>query len=607
MIRVFKPKEKNFTSNGEAVIIPLKARVKNEDNGDFYLDITTSYKYNDYIQQDNIIVCDTPQGEQAFRIRSIDKQKNKLEARAWHLYYDSDNYLIADKFAQNETCLQAMQHFNAGTDNPSPFKVDSDINTVDSYRCVRTSLNECIQTILERWGGHLKRDNFNIGIYNNIGVDNGITIAYRKNLQELTASYDFSTVVTKLMPVGKDGILLDEVYLYSDVTYKIPYTKCVSFEQDIEEENYKLPNGDTDVTAYQKAIKSDLKKQALKYLNTYCYPTINYTLRGNPEMITDIGDIIEVIDERIGVNVMTQVISYEYDAIMGKYVSLEFGNFTNTLNNLMANISNSTQGAINTAMNSVNMSITSAINEAYNKVWASLQSSYCIFKGDSLMIVDALPSSEAVNVMKIDKDGISFSNSGINGSYNKAWAIEDILDFSKVTASNLTLNMIAGGILSISGTDAIEVYDANDLLIGKWDASGLVLDGMNVKTAINGKQDALTAGNGVDITSNVISVNNYTTIAKKVGTWIDGKDVYQITYELTATTAWDLRQVIATYPNDGQIIKANAVVDDSGTITMLPCTDFDLTFENGDIYINPQNSKSFASGSIMTLIIEYAK
>ena len=304
---------------------------------------------------------------------------------------------------------------------------------------------------------------------------------------------------------------------------------------------------------------------------------------------------------------MTQVISYEYDAIMGKYVSLEFGNFTNTLNNLMANISNSTQGAINTAMNSVNMSITSAINEAYNKVWASLQSSYCIFKGDSLMIVDALPSSEAVNVMKIDKDGISFSNSGINGSYNKAWAIEDILDFSKVTASNLTLNMIAGGILSISGTDAIEVYDANDLLIGKWDASGLVLDGMNVKTAINGKQDALTAGNGVDITSNVISVNNYTTIAKKVGTWIDGKDVYQITYELTATTAWDLRQVIATYPNDGQIIKANAVVDDSGTITMLPCTDFDLTFENGDIYINPQNSKSFASGSIMTLIIEYAK
>lgn len=612
MIRVFNPKDKNFTTNGEAVIIPLKARVKNEDNGDFYLDLSVGYQYNDFIQADNIIVCDTPQGEQAFRIREIEKTKNKLEVRAWHLYYDSDNYLIADRFAQNATCFDALQRFNAGTDNPSPFITDSDVVGLNSYRCVRTSLNECIQTVLERWGGHLKRDNFNIGIYTNIGTDNGITIAYRKNLQELTASYDFSTVVTKLMPVGKEGILLDELYLYSDITYDIPYTKAVTFEQDIEEDDFKNKDGDTDIEAYHEAIKRDLKKQALKYLSIYCYPTINYTLKGNPEVITDIGDIIEVIDERIGVKVMTQVISYEYDAILHKYTSLEFGNFTNTLNNLMANISNSTQGAINNAMNSISVNINSAVQEAYNKVWASLQSSYCIFKGDSLLIVDTLPSSSAVNVIKIDKNGISFSNTGIEGTYQKAWSIADVLDFSKLTTENFDLSMIAGGVLALHSSDAIEVYDSNNVLIGRLNSSGLELFGVNVSTALNGKQDTLTAGNNITINNNVISANNasYSSTEKVIGTF-NGYDLYQQTIEITASSNWDSTQNIGIYNANAIIKKITASCEENGVTYMLPyvsgANSISLSFSNGDITLNVAENASFASGSKITIILEYIK
>ena len=38
MIRVFSPDDKIFTSNGDAVIQPFKAKVHKEDNGDYYLD-----------------------------------------------------------------------------------------------------------------------------------------------------------------------------------------------------------------------------------------------------------------------------------------------------------------------------------------------------------------------------------------------------------------------------------------------------------------------------------------------------------------------------------------------------------------------------------------
>ena len=43
--------------------------------------------------------------------------------------------------------------------------------------------------------------------------------------------------------------------------------------------------------------------------------------------LVDIGDTIEVIDERLGVHVLTNVISYEYDCILEKYTDIEFNNF----------------------------------------------------------------------------------------------------------------------------------------------------------------------------------------------------------------------------------------------------------------------------------------
>ena len=102
MIKVFNALDKDYTSNGDAVIIPLKARVKNSDNGDFYLEMTCGTEYNDYIQPNNILVAPTPQGEQAFRISSnITKTKKKITVKAWHIFYDSNNYLIADSYAVN--------------------------------------------------------------------------------------------------------------------------------------------------------------------------------------------------------------------------------------------------------------------------------------------------------------------------------------------------------------------------------------------------------------------------------------------------------------------------------------------------------------------------
>lgn len=484
MIRVFSPSDNTFDSNGDVVIKPLKCIVTNEDNGDYYIKLSCGTEYNRWIQANNIIICPTPSGEQAFRISEIEKNKRRLEVKAWHVFYDSENYLIEDSYAVNMNCNDALNHFNNATDTLSPFTVYSDISKIDTFRCVRKSLSECIGTVLERWGGHLKRNNWDIEILQSAGNDYGVTIEYGKNLKDLSATYNWDDVVTKLMPVGKDGILLDEKYVYSSVQYDIPYTKALSFEQDIEQEDYPSE------ADYIRAVKEDLLRQATEYVNTYCYPNVNYTLQGNPDRVTDIGDKIEVKDERIGVDILTEVISYEFDAITGKYVNLEFGNFGNTLSNLMSNISKETT-------NTVNMAVSEVTTET-SRIYELLQSGYIVYRGYDLLVLDTLPASEAVNVLKISHSGVSLSETGVSGEYTSIYD----LYYKRIRVGN---------------KNSIDIYNNFDILIGSIDERGINLaDGSylaigdyTLTELLRQKQNVLTAGDGISINQNTISIAKY--------------------------------------------------------------------------------------------------
>ena len=42
MLKLFSPTDKIFSSNGDKIIIPTKAKVHKEDNGSFYLDLECS-------------------------------------------------------------------------------------------------------------------------------------------------------------------------------------------------------------------------------------------------------------------------------------------------------------------------------------------------------------------------------------------------------------------------------------------------------------------------------------------------------------------------------------------------------------------------------------
>ena len=468
MIRVFSPSDTDFTNNGEVVIQATLAVVHKTDNGDFYLELQCGLEYLDYVKPKNILVVPTPQGAQAFRIKTVETTRSKISAKAWSPFYDSENYLIADSYVVNKNCNDALDHLNNATDTLSPFTMLSDVQTIASYRCVRKSLYEAINTVLERWGGHLVRDNFNIQIRESIGSDNGVTIQYRKNLKEISVTYDWSAVCTKLLPVGKDGFTTE--YIYSEIQYDLPYTRTVSFEQDIDAEDYE------DEDQYKAALREDLTAQAQKYLETAQYPAINYTLNANLDKITDIGDTVVVYDERLGVDITTHVLSFEYDCILKKYTQIQFGTAQQTLSGLMGTVTNDINSSINENNQTLSVTLQDALENAENKIWNALTSSYVIYQGNQILVVDALPAEEAHNVIRINSGGIAFSNTGINGDFVTAWTIDGTFNAQAINVINFTADLIKGGTLKLGSNlnqyGLIEIFDEQNTLIAQLDKNG---------------------------------------------------------------------------------------------------------------------------------------
>lgn len=498
MIKVFNAHETVFTNNGDKILHPLKAVILKEDNGDYELDLETRLEDKEYVVHDKIIVCDTPWGAQGFRVYNPQKKNNKITCTCRHLFYDTASYLIDDAYVVDKNCNDALDHLNNACDAVTPFTTLSNIQQINSLRVVRKSLEEAISTVLEEYGGHLIRDNFNISILSDIGQDNGVTLRYGKNIQDISVKEDWSNVVTKLLPVGKDGLTLPEKYVTtSDLNkseanygrlYDRPYTKTVSFTQELPEDEYKT-NGELDEEAYETALLQDLKAQAIAYIQENCLPKISYTVKANIEKITDVGDIIEVYDERLNINLLTSVISVKWDCIQKRYTEVNFGNFSKKLKNLVTTVTSSTKTEIKeTVNNDVIPQVETKLKEAYAEIWGALDNSYCIYDGDQILIVDKLPKETATNCIRINSAGIAFGKNGINGAFTSAWTIDGTLNMQAVNVINLVADMIKGGTLKLGNVSAqqgrLELYDEANKLIGEMNAGGLTMyakDGSYIK------------------------------------------------------------------------------------------------------------------------------
>ena len=483
MIKVYDSNERLFNHNGIKILHPLRADVLKVDNGDYYVEMQDVIDNLEHYQNGMIVRIPTPWGVQGFRLSNPVVKNKRVEVKGWHLSYDAENYVIADAYAVDKNCNDALNHFNDSTDKPTPFTVISDITTLISTRAVRKTLFEVYEWLLssDKYGGHWFRDNWTLGIRQNVGQDRGVVLSVGKNITDFQQSEIWDDVCTKILPYTTNGevaILLDETYVeIEEQLYDIPYTRVIPFENELDADDYATEE------EYLEAVKVWLKAKAEKHLADNKLPKVNYSVSSNIDNVSDVGDTIQVKHPKCNVNILTNVISVQYDAIRQKYIKIEFGNFKKELKNLSQTITAETNKHTEQVVQEAQTFLKGELDEATSKINGVLGNSYVIYEGDKILVVDELPKENAKNVIKISNGGIAFSNTGINGNFISAWTIDGELLTQNFKSFNVTASMIKGGTLKLGGENnssgTFELYDETNTPIAVMNKEGLRVNARN--------------------------------------------------------------------------------------------------------------------------------
>lgn len=483
MIRVYDATEKLFANNGIKVIQPLFAEVTKTDNSDYYVELEDVLDNLAYYQKGLIVRVPTPFGVQGFRCDNPIIQNNRISCKAWHLSYDSENYVINSATAIEKNCNDAINHYNDNTDATSPFTVISDISLLKTTIMERKSLFDVFTELIstDNYGGHWYRDNFTFGIMSSVGEDRGVVLAYNKNISDIKVEENWDNVCTKILPYATDGdttITLEQPYVeLNESLYDIPFTKTVKFEHSLKKEDYSTED------AYVLAIKDWLYTEAIKYLNANRLPQVNYSVSAKLDNVSDVGDTIYVKHPKCKVEITTNVISIKYDAIRGRYTSIEFGNFKKEIKNFAQEVASLATVESDKKLENTSALLKSQLTSATASINSVLSASYVINSGNDILVVDRLPKEEAMYCLKINSLGIGFSNTGIDGTFTSAWTIDGTLDMQAVNVINLTASLIKGGTLRLGGINnasgTFELYDNANKLIALMDKAGLTVYATN--------------------------------------------------------------------------------------------------------------------------------
>jgi phage minor structural protein len=314
----------NFDNSGLGVLSDaVSCYITEELNGDYFLELEypANSKKAKYLTEWNIIKADG----QLFRIYKAEKSsgvKNIIKVWAKHIFYDLLYYFIEDMQAENCSVRTALQKSLVG-DLITIYSADSDIITSNSISVTEKNPVEAIFSIIDIWGcGELKRDNFDIKILKAMGRDAEVLIARGKNITGLKFSTDTTSVVTKLYPVGKNGVKLTEKYISvpnwnSDDYPPFPIIKKVEFKDAEDEVTLRLLAQEAAEVTGLSRVNIDVDFVELSRTKEY----ENY----KHLQAVSIGDLVIVRHKDFAIDVKAPVIKIKKDVLTGVNAEVELG------------------------------------------------------------------------------------------------------------------------------------------------------------------------------------------------------------------------------------------------------------------------------------------
>ena len=235
-MNIYLSNETSFDNNGLGFLTDcISAKVEESLNGDYTLNITYALngKLSEYLVENNIIKCNVGNNNyQLFRIARITKDFDEIEVYALHISYDLLLNILVDTYPQNLTCQAFGNWLLEHTQYENDFTFVSDINNSASARYVRRNPIEAIMGDLENsminlFGGEVERDNFTFKLLQSRGSNNHVKLMLGKNITEIKTKVDITSLYTRIMPVGFDGLVLPEKFIDSPLLYNYPTPRII--------------------------------------------------------------------------------------------------------------------------------------------------------------------------------------------------------------------------------------------------------------------------------------------------------------------------------------------------------------------------------------------
>ena len=455
---LFAPTATEFTTNGLGKLSDAAScTVKEERNGAFELTLKYPVEGIHYSEiQQRSIICAKPNpvdDPQPFRVYRISKPINGLvTVYAYHISYDLTGIPVSPYTAASVQA--ALAGFTSYAVVANPFTFWSDMTSsgdfaVKSPTSVRSLMGGGVGgSILDVYGGEYKYDKYTVRLYQQRGVNRGVTIRYGKNLTDLKQDENCSEVYTGVYAYYSDGESLVETSpkvtpapgTY-DYTHVLPLDLTAEFKQAPSAADLKTAAEEYIATHNIGVPKVSLNVSFVQLEQTQEYRDLALLER------VELCDTVTVIFERLGVNATAQVTATLYNVLIDAYDSVTIGDIrTNVAMTIAAQAEEIAKGPDLTALQAAVIEATELITGNQGG-YVVIHSSTGGDKPDEILIMDQPSIEEATQVWRWNKSGLGYSSSGYNGPYGLAMTIDGKINADFITTGGMDAARITAGIL----------------------------------------------------------------------------------------------------------------------------------------------------------------
>lgn len=473
---LFESTENNFDTNGIGILADaIFCEVTYERNGILELEMQypiTGIHYKEIKTRNIILASPNPvENTQPFRIYRITKPLNGIiTIYAEHISYDLSGIPVSPFTAGS--AAEAMSKLQSSAAIESPFTFWTDKETVATMSVVapastRSLLGGQQGSVLDVYGGEYQFDRYTVRLYNQRGMNRGVSIRYGKNLTSLEQDENISSVYTGVYPYWMDTdnnlVTLPEKILNAPGTYNFTRIMALDLSQEFESaptEEQLRNRANTYMTANNIGVpKVSLDVSFIQLEQTEEYKNIALLER------VELCDTVNVEFPELGVSATAKCVKTVYDVLQERYTSVELGEARTNIADTIADQQQKIEKAPTTS------TMQKAINNATN--WLTNADGYVIAVKDDngtwkeILFLDTPSAETAKNVLRINTNGIGFSTNGVNGPYRNAWTIDGSLVADFITTGVLTANLIKAGVLqSLNGASSINMETGEANLTG---------------------------------------------------------------------------------------------------------------------------------------------